>query len=104
MLTKHRILGVVALFLLVIIVTWFFFANPTVRLSQSGYEIAKSLYAACNLKDPRRLEAIRATVATLSLAEQERSQVVATLELAESGQWDEANEQVRRLLQLLDTP
>jgi len=104
MLTKYRILGVVAMFSLVSLVAWFFFSNPTVRLSQSGYEIAKSLYAACNLKDPRRLEALRATVDAISLAEEERSQVIATIELAEGGQWDKANEQARRLLQSQDTP
>lgn len=78
---------------------WFLFAGNEIRLSAQGYEISKSLYAACNLQDVNRLEAVRRELEALELSPQERLRLADVLQLADEGKWSSAAERARALLQ-----
>lgn len=94
------ILGVV----LLAVAAWYFVGGKETPLSQTGYEISKSLYAACNLQDQNRLAAVKDTIGSLSLSPEERDRVTSILELADGGLWRDATNEARELLQAQDTP
>jgi len=83
-------------------VCWYFLAGSKIRLSEKGYELSKSLYAACNLEDPRRLEAFVKAMNQHSPSPEEQAKLAPIVDLAQSGRWQDAAERARSLLQSQD--
>ena len=94
------ILGIVV----IAVAAWYFFGSNEIRLSQTGYEISKSLYAACNLQDQNRLAALKEKISLLSLSPEELVRVTSILELADGGHWSDATNDAKELLQSQDSP
>jgi hypothetical protein len=82
---------------------WFLFAGSKIRLSDEGYEISKSLYAACNLQDNKRLDSVKKVMEPLALSPKEKMRFDDILQLAEEGQWKAATQRARELLQSQDS-
>ena len=83
-------------------VCWYFLADSKIRLSETGYELSKSLYAACNLEDPKRLDAFVKTMEQHSPSPEERAKLTPIVALAQSGHWQDAADRARSLLQSQD--
>jgi hypothetical protein len=85
-------------------VVWYLFTSEPVVLSRTGYELAKALYAACNLEDPARLTAVMGKLEEESLSPDERSKVTLIANLAQNGKWQDAAARARSLLESQDSP
>lgn len=94
----------VASLLAVIAIGWYLLWDRDVRLSDTGYELSKALYAACNLEDTSRLAAFEKAVAQYELSDQERSKMMPILTLAKDGQWRDAAVRARTLLESQELP
>jgi len=97
-----RVIGGLVLAVAIVGVGWYFLADSKIRLSETGYELSKALYAACNLKDPRRLDALVKAMEQHSPSPEEQARLAPIVELAQSGNWREATGRARRLLQSQD--
>ncbi len=86
----------------IVSVCWYFLADSKIRLSETGYELSKALYAACNLEDPKRLDAFVKTMAQHSPSPEEQAKLTPIVALAQDGQWQDAEDRARRLLQSQD--
>lgn len=73
------------------------------EVSPRTYEISKALYSVCNLKRKAELDkvedAISAAVTASELSENESKWLMAIVERARSGEWEEAAEEARAILQ-----
>jgi 2-oxo-4-hydroxy-4-carboxy--5-ureidoimidazoline (OHCU) decarboxylase len=81
---------IAAIALIVGVSAWLMLSGTEVPLSSQGYEISKSLYAACNLEDAARLSMIKEHPDWAQLSDQERNAIAAIVELADQGKWDAA--------------
>lgn len=73
------------------------------EVSPKAYEISKALYSVCNLKRKDDLDkvsdAISAAVKTAELSKTESEWLTAIVEQARSGEWEEAADEARAILQ-----
>lgn len=97
-----RVIGGFVLAVAIVSVCWYFLADSKIRLSETGYELSKALYAACNLEDPRRLDAFVKTMAQHSPSPEEQAKLTPIIALAQGGRWQDAAERARKLLQSQD--
>lgn len=82
---------------------WWLLRSKPVPLSGVGYELTSALYAACNLEDAKRLDAVVSKLEQQSLATEEREEVMSIVTLAKEGQWQDAAALARRLLESQDS-
>ena len=97
-----RVIGGSVLAVAIVSVCWYFLADSKIRLSETGYELSKALYAACNLEDPRRLDAIVKAIAQHSPSPEEQAKLTPIVTLAQRGRWQDAADRARNLLQSQD--
>jgi len=97
-----RVIGGLVLAVAIVGVGWYFLADSKIRLSETGYELSKALYAACNLEDPRRLDAFVKTMEQHSPSPEEQARLAPIIELAQRGHWQDAAGRARKLLQSQD--
>lgn len=91
--------------LLVVLLTagaWWLLRSKPVELSGMGYDLTSALYAACNLEDVKRLDAVVSKLEQQSLGTEEREEVMSIVTLAKEGQWQDAAALARRLLESQD--
>lgn len=81
---------------------WWLLRSKPVPLSGVGYDLTSALYAACNLEDAKRLDAVVSKLEQQSLATEEREEVMSIVTLAKDGQWQDAAAMARRLLESQD--
>ncbi len=84
--------------LIAAIVGWLLL-DRDIYLSDDGYELSKSLYAACNLADVRRLDAVENALKTRTLTAEENSLLLTILAMAREGDWKAAEAKARVLLE-----
>ena len=82
---------------------WWLLRSEPVPLSGVGYELTSALYAACNLEDAKRLDAVVNKLAQQSLGTEEREEVMSIVTLAKDGRWQDAAALARRLLESQDS-
>lgn len=72
-------------------------------LSPKAYEVAMATYSVCNRKDTRGLATLASMIeqlnATGQINNEEAIQLRSILEIASAGQWKEANQSVRALME-----
>lgn len=88
-------LAVAATTLLVFVATFFWRVAP---VSDDAYQLSSSLFAACNLQDTKRLDAVEARMSSITEA-RERDRLAGAIEAARQGQWASAMKQARRLME-----
>ncbi len=81
--------------LLVIIVCYPWRIAP---VSDDAYQLSSSLFAACNLQDTKRLDAVEARMSSITET-RERERLAGAIETARQGQWHSAMKQARRLME-----
>ncbi len=88
-------LAVAAATLLVIVIGYPWRVAP---VSDDTYQLSSSLFAACNLQDMKRLDAVEARMSSISES-LERERLAGAIETARQGQWQSAMKQARRLME-----
>ncbi len=84
------------------LVVWYWLANRPAPISSDSYELTKALFAACNLEDPRRLEAVETLLSKTSLPPGEHDHIREIVDTALDGRWQDAMRDARELLDSQD--
>lgn len=81
-----------------------YFMSGYREISPNAYQYARSLYTICNQRDSQRLEKIvtlmEADVRSQKISEQDRRYLMRLVQAAEAGDWQKAQESIRKLLEV----
>ncbi len=88
--------SLVSVAMLVVVVVSYFWRIPPV--SDDTYQLSAALFAACNLQDPQRLQAIEAVMVKLNDSP-ERERLADAVQAARTGQWQWAQRQAKSMME-----
>ena len=105
---KGIIVGVSMLTLgLIAMIVWYLFSGYG-EITESGYQYARSLYTVCNQHDEGRLATIHSRIEEDykegKLSDRDYRYLTTLIDLAKSGDWNGAQEEIRQLLEAQLSP
>lgn len=81
-----------------------YFMSGYREISPNAYQYTRSLYTICNQRDSQRLEKIvtliEADFRSQKISEQDRRYLMRLVQTAEAGDWQKAQERIRKLLEV----
>lgn len=100
---KQAVIAVVGVLMAVLCPVWISGCGGYGEVSESAYEHATALYSICNRQDESRLERFATMVdearSSGSVSSKEADWLMQIVDLARTGEWEEAASKSRRMLQ-----